>query len=84
MKKGILLKLALILPLFSIAQHKITTFYDAEKKIVKENYYAIRVGDSIVKDGKYTIWHPNGKLWQDGMYNHNKLLIQFLSKNTIH
>lgn len=63
------------------------TFYDAEKKQVKEIYHYILeytfAGSAItdqdkkyekseaIKNGPYTCYHPNGKLKQSGYYNRN-------------
>lgn len=48
-----------------------TTWYDPEKKREEYRYY-IQNGDTI-KEGKYTIYHPNGKAWQSGNFRNNQL-----------
>jgi len=56
------------------AQRKVSTFYNAEKKQPKEVYFVVdhqKLG--TVKHGFYTIWYPDNKLWQEGLYDYDKL-----------
>ena len=62
------------LSVYVTAQRKVSTFYDEAKKQPKEVYFVIdhqKLG--TVKHGFYTIWYADKKLWQEGLYDYDKL-----------
>lgn len=71
---GVLVSVLLTVTAFpGFTQQTEQTFYDAEKKIKRENYHTKKSGDTIIKEGTYRIFYKNGKIWQEGNYKDGKL-----------
>src|ERR1035437_5523149 len=55
------------------ANRKVQTYYDKDKKVIKEKYQIKKTGNNTYKDGLYQIFFESGKLWQAGNYKNDSL-----------
>ncbi|MFT3752763.1 MAG: hypothetical protein QM800_07755 [Paludibacter sp.] len=71
----IILAFSIFATLHILAQQKVCTWYDTNQNSNQRGIFCDHIsGDTVVKHGKYTIWHQNKNLWQEGMYDHDKLV----------
>lgn len=63
----------LIISLVASSKLKQTTYWDADRKIIKEVFFYKLIKGDTIKHGDYQLFYENGALWQQGEYKNNLL-----------